>query len=195
VFLVRHGETEWNVLERMISFTDHGLNPRGQAQARRLGRELAEEGIAFDRVLCSPKARARETADLVLAALPGPPRAELDERLVEVNFGPLEGWTSAQIEADPAAMAWRAGVDHPGVESNADVVRRAHAFWADIPASGTTLVVGHGRFLRYLVCACVLGMPMDEPPRTRMRNCRPAIVEPGARPLLLALNGGPPYRI
>jgi glucosyl-3-phosphoglycerate phosphatase len=194
VYLVRHGETEWNVLEKLISFTDHGLNARGQAQARRLGRELAAEGIEFDRVMCSPKARASETARLVLAALPGSPAIEHDDRLVEVDFGPLEGWTSAQIAADAAATAWRRGADYPGAETNAQTIARARSFWADVPATGTTLVVGHGRFLRYLVCACVLGMPMDEPPRMRMRNCRPAIVEPGPRPLLLALNGGPPYR-
>ena len=195
VFLVRHGETEWNTIDRLLSFTDMPLNEHGEAQARQLGAELAAEGIVFDRVLCSPLRRATRTAQLVLAALPGAPATELDPRLVEVGFGPLEGWTSEAIAADEAAMAWRLGGDYPGAETNAQVDARARAVWAELPVHGTTLVVSHGRFLRSLIAACVLELGLATSTRMRMRNCRPAIVEPGREPLLLAFNGGPSYRL
>lgn len=195
VFLVRHGETAWNAIDRLLSFTDMELSDRGRSQARRLGGELAAEQMAFDRVLCSPLRRATETASLLLASLPGSPDVELDERLVEVDFGPLEGWTQDAILADPAAAAWRAGAPYPGVETDAAVAARAASFWADLPTAGTTLVVGHGRYLRTLIATRVLDLPQAASMRMRMRNCRPAIVEPGPAPLLLALNAGPPYRL
>lgn len=195
VFLVRHGETEWNTIDRLMSFTDMPLNERGESQARRLGAELAAEAIAFDRVLCSPLVRATRTAELVLGHLPGAPAAELDPRLVEVSFGPLEGWTREAIEADEAARAWRMGADYPGAETNAEVEARSRAVWADLPLTGTTLVVAHGRLLRSIIATCVLELGLAASTRMRMRNCRPAIVEPGPSPLLLSLNGGPSYRL
>ena len=194
VFLVRHGETEWNAIDRLLSFTDMPLNERGRAQAVALGAALAADGIAFDRVLCSPRLRATETADLILAALPTAPPVELDERLTEVDFGPLEGWTNHEIMADDAARAWRLGGEYPGVETDADVVARARAVWADLPLSGTTLVVAHGRFMRVMLATCILELPLAVSTRMRMRNCRPAIVEPGPEPLLLAFNAGLPLR-
>jgi broad specificity phosphatase PhoE len=56
---------------------------------------------------------------------------------------------------------------------------------------GTTLVVGHGRHLRILM-AEALGLPPSFSRSPRMRNCRPAMLEPGPRALLLALNAGDP---
>lgn len=195
VFLVRHGQTEWNATDRLLSFTDMALDEHGEAQARALGTGLAADGIVFDRVLCSPKVRATRTAELVLAALADAPPVELDARLVEVDFGPLEGWTQAAVLADEAGRAWRAGAPYPGVETDEAVIARAAAVWRDLPLEGTTLVVGHGRMLRSMIASCILGLPLAASTRMRMRNCRPAIVEPGPEPLLIALNAGPSYRV
>jgi broad specificity phosphatase PhoE len=194
-FLVRHGETDWNAVDRLLSFTDMPLNTAGEAQARALAVALAEDGIRFDRVICSPMVRATRTAELVLGRLADAPPVVVDPRLVEVDFGPLEGWSRAQLAADPAARAWTDGVDHPGVEPSATVEARAREVWKSIPASGTTLVVGHGRFLRSLIATCVLDLPLAASTRMRMRNCRPAIVEPGGEPLLIAFNAGPSFRV
>lgn len=60
---------------------------------------------------------------------------------------------------------------------------------ADRP--GTTVVVGHGRMLRILIAICVLRAPAAVSGSLRMRNCRPAILEPGRVPLLLGLSLGP----
>lgn len=77
----------------------------------------------------------------------------------------------------------------------ADISRatRRDGLFADLgDAPGTTLVVGHGRMLRILIATCVLGVPVGVSGRLRMRNCRPAIVEPGRTPLLLGFNLGRP---
>ena len=99
LYLVRHGETDWNAAGRLLSFTDAPLNGRGEAQASALALELA--GVRWDRAVSSPLVRARRTAELVLNASAGAPVLEVDERLREVDFGPYEGWTEAQLRGRP----------------------------------------------------------------------------------------------
>jgi probable phosphoglycerate mutase len=192
VYLIRHGETDWNAEGRLLSFTDQPLNAAGERQAAELA--VALSGITWDRAHSSPRIRARQTAELVLAGGQDPPDLVIDERLVEMDFGPYEGWSEADLAADPLAVTRRRdNVEIPGVEPEASVANRATSFFADLAESdGTTLVIGHGRFLRILIAAAVLGMPPSLSARMRMRNCRPAIVEPGVKPLLLGFNVGAP---
>ena len=191
LYLVRHGETQWNADGRLLSFTDEPLNARGEAQAHDLAASLA--GVRWDRAVSSPLLRARRTAEIVLAATAEPPALVIDERLREMDFGPYEGWSEAELEADPVAVTRRRdGTQLPGVESDASVVARVQAFLATLEGdAGTTLVVGHGRTLRILI-ATALGLPPSFARSLRMRNCRPAVLELGPTPLLLALNAGDP---
>jgi broad specificity phosphatase PhoE len=191
IYLVRHGETDWNAQGRLLSRTDRPLNARGGGQARDLAASLAD--IAWDRAFTSPLVRARRTAEVALAARADAPPLTLDERLVEMDFGPYEGMSEADLEADPVAVTRRRdGAQLPGVETEAAVEARARAFYADIAElPGTTLVVGHGRMLRILIATCVLRVRAAVSGSLRMRNCRPAIVEPGRVPLLLGFNLGP----
>ena len=188
IYFVRHGETDWNAQGRLLSRTDWPLNARGEAQARDLAVALSD--VVWDHAFASPLVRARRTAEVTLAARGDAPRLVLDERLVEMDFGPYEGMSEAELEADPVAVTRRRDGAHlPGVETEAAVETRAHAFYADIAdLPGTTLVVGHGRMLRILIATCVLRVPSAVATSLRMRNCRPAIVEPGRVPLLLGFN-------
>lgn len=189
LYLIRHGETDWNVEGRLMSFTDRPLNERGERQAAGLAVDLA--GVAWDRAFSSPLVRARRTAEVVLGARPDAPALVVDARLREMDFGPYEGWTEAELEADPVAVTRRRdGAQVPGVEPEDEVAARARSFLASLgDAGGTTLVVGHGRTLRILIAAA-LGLPPSFSQSLRMRNCRPAVLEPGPSPLLLALNSG-----
>jgi broad specificity phosphatase PhoE len=191
LYLVRHGETQWNAEGRLLSFTDEPLNARGEAQARELAASLA--GVRWDGAVSSPLVRARHTAELLLVGAAEPPALVIDERLREVDFGPYEGWSEAQLEADPVAVTRRRdGTQLPGVESDESVVARVDAFLASLEGEAcTTLVVGHGRMLRILI-ATALGQPPSFARSLRMRNCRPAVLELGRAPLLLALNAGDP---
>ena len=83
IVLVRHGETEWSASGKHTSVTDLPLTERGREAARALGARLA--GREFALVLCSPRARARETA--LLAGF----QPEIDADLVEVDYGVLRG--------------------------------------------------------------------------------------------------------
>ncbi|MEO5964927.1 MAG: histidine phosphatase family protein [Candidatus Limnocylindrales bacterium] len=86
----------------------------------------------------------------------------------------------------------RDGAQLRGVEPAEEVAERARLFLASLgDTDRVTLVVGHGRTLRILI-ATALGLQAAFAQSLRMRNCRPAVLEPGRRPLLLAFNAGDP---
>lgn len=154
LYLLRHGETAWNLERRMQGSKDSTLTPRGREQAAAMGRALAAE-LAREPgptiFLRSPLGRARETALIVGAAL-GLDAAEWrdDIRLAELGYGQWEGFTWAEIEIDhPNAMAtWRAdpeGFSPPGGETHHDLRRRSAELLAEIAAcSVRTVIVSHG---------------------------------------------------
>ena len=154
LYLLRHGETAWNLERRMQGSKDSSLTARGRAQAAAMGRALAAElarapGPTI--FLRSPLGRTRETASIIGREL-GIDESEWrdDPRLAELRYGDWEGSTWAEIEVDhPHAMAnWRADPEAfcpPGGETHFDLRRRSAEALADIIASGTrTVVVSHG---------------------------------------------------
>jgi broad specificity phosphatase PhoE len=143
VFLVRHGETEWSKSGRHTSVTDLPLTPEGESVAASLRSRLAAE--SFDLVLTSPRQRARRTAELA-----GYPDAEVDDDLVEWNYGDYEGITTAEIrETVPGWTVWDDPV--PGGETPAEVSARLDRVAARIAAvPGDVLVFGHSHALRAL---------------------------------------------
>ncbi len=95
ILAVRHGETAWNVDGRIQGHLDIALSDVGRAQARRLGRALAErEPLAL--IVSSDLARARETARIVADAAGAPLRTTTALR--ERCFGIWEGHTYAEVE-------------------------------------------------------------------------------------------------
>ena len=144
VWLARHGETEWSRTLRHTGRTDIPLTAEGEAEARALRGPLA--AVAFDRVLCSPLSRARETCEL--AGLGD--RAELTDDLLEWDYGDYDGRTSADIRSDrPSWLLWRDGC--PDGESAADVGARADGLFPELEgAEGDVAVFAHGHLLRVL---------------------------------------------
>lgn len=109
-YILRHGETVWNVEGRMQSHLDSPLTARGRAQARRQGEILRAAGVDGLPVHASPRGRAAETAAL---ALPGAVPV-FDERLAEVGMGAWQGRTMEEIDrlwpgamADPHPFLWK----------------------------------------------------------------------------------------
>ena len=118
LYLIRHGETDRNAGGRLRSRTDEPLNAIGEEQARVLANEMAD--IAWDRAYSSPLRRARRTAEVVLGGRANAPDLTLDGRLVEMGFGPYEGWSEERLAADAvAATRRRDGAEIPGVETEA----------------------------------------------------------------------------
>jgi probable phosphoglycerate mutase len=149
MYLARHGETEWNRDGRMQGRLGGPLTDKGRAQAQALA--AAAHSLGIKHLVCSPLARARETAGIVAAALGV--QARVVEALVETDFGTCSGLTEAQIakrypelraerERDKWHHRW------PDGESYADLVERVRpvvAEWAD-----GSMIVAHQSLNRVL---------------------------------------------
>jgi broad specificity phosphatase PhoE len=150
VLLVRHGETDDNAVDRFQGRIDTPLNDRGREQSRALARALAGEGLRA--LYSSPLSRARETAEIVGAALGLEPA--FDERLMEADAGTWSGRLYAEVVATEAHAfaAWRAadpGFRFPGGEAVAEQAARVAAALADVAAGELpALVVTHGGTIR-----------------------------------------------
>ena len=113
LYLMRHGQTDWNVENRMQGHTDVPLNDTGRAMARE-AREKYKD-IHFDVCFTSNLSRAKETAEIFLEGR-GVPIIE-DERLIEVGLGNYEGliaeerWKVWQFFRDPEHYQAENGVE------------------------------------------------------------------------------------
>ena len=192
--LVRHGATASNAEGRFTTRTDVELSPAGLEQAAEAARALAN--IAIDRVVCSPLQRARATGEAIAATAPGPPPVTIDERLREIDAGPFEGLTGAEIEAGPMAEEfhrWRSETDPAwpdGAETYESAVARARSFFADVrDLPGITLAATHGSLARVLVTAVVLGVDPALHRRMWLDHCHCVVVAlDESPPRLVALN-------
>jgi broad specificity phosphatase PhoE len=149
VFLLRHGETEWSLSGRHTGRTDIPLTERGRGLAKAAGELLAK--LRGDGppalVLTSPRARARDTAELAGLRSDG-----VDERLAEWDYGEYEGLTTEEIrQTVPGWTVWTHPC--PGGETAEQVSRRADSVLADARAkldAGDVVLAGHGHFSRVL---------------------------------------------
>jgi probable phosphoglycerate mutase len=140
---MRHGQTEWSAAGRHTSYTDVPLTAEGEREATTLGGKLA--GRIFHMVVCSPRLRARRTAELAGLAV-----TSVDADLAEWNYGEYEGVTTAEIrEHRPDWSLWTDGA--PGGESPADVSARIdRVLYRVSTVDGEVAVIGHGHALRVL---------------------------------------------
>ncbi len=154
IVLIRHGQTEWSAAGRHTSVTDLPLTADGEGQATRLHDALAKRD--FVTVLCSPRQRARRTAELA-----GLTVTRIDDDLVEWAYGVYEGITSAEIRRErPDWDLWRDGC--PGGESPEQVRDRVDRLLATVRPlleRGDVALVGHGHCLR-VVGARWAGLPV-----------------------------------
>ncbi|GAA1838503.1 acid phosphatase [Pseudonocardia alni subsp. carboxydivorans] len=157
ILLLRHGETEWSRTGKHTGRTDVPLTDEGRAAARRVRDALAlvRHDAPPARVLCSPRTRAGDTAELAGLRVDA-----VDDRLVEWDYGDNEGWTTPQIrESLPGWTIWDG--PWPGGETPSDVAARADAVLADARAllgGGDVVLVGHGHFSRVLTARWI-GLP------------------------------------
>lgn len=89
LYFTRHGQTVWNVENKICGATDIELTDLGRSQAKELGKKILEENIRIDKILYSPLIRAAETAKYIAEEIGV--EAEEEPRLREQNFGRYEG--------------------------------------------------------------------------------------------------------
>jgi 2,3-bisphosphoglycerate-dependent phosphoglycerate mutase len=160
--LVRHGQSEWNLLNLFTGWKDPGLTELGIKEARTAGRRLKELGLTFDVAYTSALSRAQATSDLILEEL-GQPHLETvrDQALNERDYGDLSGLNKDDARArwgESQVHIWRRSYDvqPPGGESLKDTVARALPFYVQeilprVMRGERVLVSAHGNSLRALV--------------------------------------------
>ena len=147
LYAARHGETQWNALNKICGRTDVPLNERGLEQARQLAEKMAE--LDIDVILASPMLRAQQTAAVISARIGVP--VLTDGRLIEQNFGIYEGQDRATPEylANKRMFAYR----YPGGESQMDVAFRVYGLIEELKCKypgQNVLLVCHGGVCRVI---------------------------------------------
>ncbi len=161
VFLVRHGETQWNAELRVMGQLDIPLNERGRAQARRTAELLAQE--KFSAIYASDLVRAVETAQIIAA----PHRIDVIAvpQLREARYGLWEGLTRQEVlERFPEEYQMRrtdpANFRPSGGESRKELYERASRIFSELVAQHPRqkiLIVSHGGTIRAIL-RYVLGL-------------------------------------
>ena len=137
-YFVRHGQTVWNVENKICGATDIALTEQGHEQAIETGKKILAEGIQADEILYSPLQRAADTAKHI-SEITGIP-ARVEPRLKEQNFG--------KWESTP-----RNGVDFKGGESMLRLAQRIYNLLDDIKAESdekTYILVAHNGIARVI---------------------------------------------
>lgn len=158
LYLVRHGQTEFNAAGRYQGRLDSPLTALGRSQAQRVGALIATLVPPGTRIVSSPLGRALATATII-AETAGLPAPQIDDRLIEISLGRWDGMTDEDIAfTHPGARAgtdrWNWHFSAPEGETWEQMAARAGEWLAEAAASTTPLVaVSHGvtgRMLRGL---------------------------------------------
>ena len=181
LYLLRHGQTEWNVKYKLQGQSDIPLNEVGRAEAKAACKKYAD--IHFDACYCSPLMRARETAALVLDGrdleiIP-------DNRLAEMSFGIYEGFEHVLSTPDcPVYTLFHDPEAYEAVENGEsvdDIFRRTGNFLAEVVAPAMKngkdiLIVGHGAMNSSIICQ-VQGLPRSRFLQEIPANCELTILD------------------
>ncbi len=156
LYLLRHGETDWNKKGLLQGHTDIPLNRNGRTQVADTVGKLAALRLRVDRIVSSPLRRALESAEIAAAGLNYPrERIAVEELLIERCFGEGEGLTPEEREAKYPDC------NYPGMEPQAELVKRAgQAFWRIVSlyeGAENILLVAHGAVLFALLEAVAQG--------------------------------------
>ena len=146
LYLVRHGQTDWNVQKRAQGHTDRPLDTIGLQQAKMVGKAFLD--LPVERILTSDLRRAHGTAEEISRRTKIP--LEVMANLRERGFGEWEGQNFAEIairfgfEADFKGVT-RNEVTPPGGESFVEVWQRLESVVADVRSQNeNTAIVAHG---------------------------------------------------
>jgi len=153
IYMVRHGQTVWNVDKRFRGTIDVPLNEKGRNDAHRVAEHLADVGL--EAVYTSPLSRAREVAEAIAGAAGLARTSDLDG-LLNLDYGDWHGLTKEECATrDPEA--WRLYREHPeragcpGGEALAAAADRVTGALVDLSRrhpGGVVAAVSHGVMVR-----------------------------------------------
>ncbi|CAI0967141.1 2,3-diphosphoglycerate-dependent phosphoglycerate mutase GpmB [Serratia quinivorans] len=174
VYLVRHGETQWNAARRIQGQSDSPLTANGEHQARLVAQRVSKLGITH--VITSDLGRTRRTAQIIAEAcgceVINDPRLRelhmgvLEERLIDSLTPQEEQWRKQMVDGTADGRI-------PQGESMSELgdrMREALESCLMLPEGSKPLIVSHGIALGCLI-STVLGLPAYAERRLRLRNC------------------------
>lgn len=169
LYFVRHGQTVWNVENKICGATDIELTDIGHEQAIKTGEEIRRQGIQIDEILYSPLVRAAETARHISEVTGIPRRMEI--RLKEQNFGKYESTPrdGAEFAKAKEVFAYR----YDGGESMLQLCQRIYNLLDDLRVKAdqkTYLLVAHNGIAR-AVNSYFFDMTNEEFARFGLKNC------------------------
>ncbi|MEL6967371.1 MAG: histidine phosphatase family protein [Pseudomonadota bacterium] len=167
MFLVRHGQTDWNAEHRLQGQQDIPLNAIGRDQAAKNGeklRSLITDPSSY-RFIASPMGRTRETMEIIREAMGLAAQSyETNPAFIEISFGDWEGHTLEELYHETPALVKGRKKDKwhfrpPAGESYADLAKRT------VPAfealEDRTILVSHGGTMRTLMHHLGAGSEQD----------------------------------
>ncbi|MCY4781224.1 2,3-bisphosphoglycerate-dependent phosphoglycerate mutase [Sphingobacterium sp. UT-1RO-CII-1] len=160
LFLVRHGQSQWNLENRFTGWQDVDITEIGKEEAKRAGRFLEKEQI--DIAFTSKLIRAQHTLKIILQTIKKPDiPVIIDEALNERAYGTLEGLNKAETAkkyGDDQVQLWRRSFETapPGGESLKDTYNRVIPYYQkfilpQLQKNKNVLIAAHGNSLRALI--------------------------------------------
>ncbi|MCR4651164.1 MAG: histidine phosphatase family protein [Lachnospiraceae bacterium] len=182
IYLVRHGETDWNKEHKLQGQADIPLNDRGREMAEKTAEGL--KGIDFDYAFSSPLERAVETARIII----GDRDVEIktDPRMKEINFGASEGCGLDDVKDHPENPIYQFEFDtehyvpSEGGETFDEVYQRSNEFFMEEVLSlegkyANVLILGHGCTNRTILNS-IMEVPLRDFWHAKMHNCNVSII-------------------
>ena len=169
LYFVRHGQTIWNVENKICGATDIELTEQGHLQAVETGKKILEMGISADEILFSPLVRAAETARHI-SEITGIP-ARVEPRLTEQNFGKYESTARDGKEFQKAKEQF--ACRYEGGESMLHLAQRIYNLLDELRAESdqkTYLLVAHNGIAR-IVQSYFYEMSNEEFAQFGVKNC------------------------
>lgn len=158
VYVVRHGQTEWNAMKKMQGAADIELNEKGLLQAVKTADML--RNLSFDVIFCSPLKRAKQTAEIInnnrgLNII-------FDERLKERNYGEFEGTRKISFNYNEF-WSYQKNMNYEKAENIQEFFKRIYNFLDDITSKNfnNVLIVCHAGIEKAIECY-FNGLMLDE---------------------------------
>ncbi|WP_041737561.1 histidine phosphatase family protein [Caldicellulosiruptor owensensis] len=192
IYLVRHGETDWNRLNLVQGSIDTELNSTGIEQAKKIAERLKNKKI--DIIFSSTLKRAYTTASYIKSYHPYA-MFETSEKLNEINFGEWEGLSFEELERkySHVYLMWKNHPDKaifPGEGNLYAVMKRVKSFFDDILQKNFSniVIVTHGGIVK-LSIIYFLNLPLDFYKKCWIGNASLSIVDiKGEKTILSLLN-------
>ena len=175
LYIMRHGQTDWNLQHKLQGKTDIPLNEAGRAMAENARQKYRD--IHLDICYCSPLRRARETAEILLRGRDVPILS--DDRLAEMDFGRCEGVKYGPLFPDsPIAAAFSTPdkyVADNGAETFESLFARTGEFLREVAdpllmQGKDVLIVGHVT-MNCSIIGQLRGIPLKDFWSVKTDNC------------------------